>query len=368
MDQVWIDKARVLPNLTSIRLFAALYVLIFHQFNQELGASTPWLLRNFVAAGYEGVSLFFVLSGFILAYVHPEVSSKRRFYAMRFARVYPLYFAALLWMVPHQVYVSPTKSTALLIGAHVLVLQSWYPPIALTLNVPGWTLSVEVLFYASFPFLIGPLRRRVDHWRALIFLIWTIWLIPPVLVNYLLPRLHAGSTTLSLGHALLATPPARLGEFGIGILLGLDFRRRQPVVRGHVVLAALLLTVGLLELNGLIAHEVMRDGLMALPFGILVYAVAGWKSPWMGSRQLQFGGEVSFGIYLLQVPIGSTLAIAASHLLPKGVSIPWYVNIPACVTIPALVYLFFEVPARNRVLCWFGIRSHKAPIPLVPMH
>jgi peptidoglycan/LPS O-acetylase OafA/YrhL len=155
-----------------------------------------------------------------------------------------------------------------------------------------------------------------------------------------------------------------VGEFLIGILLGLDFRLRQPILSGWTVLGALTLSVGVLALNGTISHEVMRNGLLAIPFGWLIYTLAGWRSAWMGSQQLQFGGEISYGIYLLQLPIGFTLAEGFNHLFHKGGLVPWPLVFVACLVIPAPVFLYFEMPMRNRVLQWFGIRSHREPIPI----
>src|ERR1700722_1849439 len=65
-----------LPALTGLRFFAAFYVV--------LGHAVPWLeprfrvpafVNTFLANGYLAVSLFFLLSGFILSYTYAEISS-----------------------------------------------------------------------------------------------------------------------------------------------------------------------------------------------------------------------------------------------------------------------------------------------------
>ncbi len=77
-----------IPALTSLRFFAALWVVLFHirEFGLWRGGITPY--RAVVQLGYLGVSFFFVLSGFILVYVYAgrEVP-KRLFWQARFARV-----------------------------------------------------------------------------------------------------------------------------------------------------------------------------------------------------------------------------------------------------------------------------------------
>ena len=86
-------KLPSIPSLTGIRGVAAVWVLFFH-----LNALFPRLIHNssFITAGYHAVDLFFILSGFILMYVHsqdfihPTWLKTCEFYAARVTRVYPL--------------------------------------------------------------------------------------------------------------------------------------------------------------------------------------------------------------------------------------------------------------------------------------
>ena len=61
-----------LKPLTSMRFLAAFWVVMFHYWPKlDLGSATGWT-PGFVAQGYLGVELFFVLSGFILCHVYLE--------------------------------------------------------------------------------------------------------------------------------------------------------------------------------------------------------------------------------------------------------------------------------------------------------
>jgi peptidoglycan/LPS O-acetylase OafA/YrhL len=82
-------KRAPLHALTSIRFFAAIYVVLFHCGIPHL-ISMPVPMANFFDSGYTGVTLFFALSGFILAYNYPRVSSRHDFWISRFARIYPV--------------------------------------------------------------------------------------------------------------------------------------------------------------------------------------------------------------------------------------------------------------------------------------
>ena len=105
---------RDLPNLTGIRFLAAFWVLGFHTMPRS---GLPRPVAAFWDAGFSGVSLFFVLSGFILAHVYggSAVSDRpfpsQRFLVARFARVYPAYAAALVFSLPafvRELLVTPT--------------------------------------------------------------------------------------------------------------------------------------------------------------------------------------------------------------------------------------------------------------------
>jgi len=80
--------------LTSIRFFAAFYVVLYHT---RWGVTPGSALDQSLSMGTASVSFFFLLSGYILALVYlrdGQPVPKRKFYVARFARIYPLYFAA----------------------------------------------------------------------------------------------------------------------------------------------------------------------------------------------------------------------------------------------------------------------------------
>src|SRR5882672_6555828 len=96
-------KMPPLHSLTALRFFAALYVLVYHR-RAELSGYAD-LPDRIIAHGYVGVPLFFVLSGFVLAYnyVGPDGRLSTRsltFYTARFARIYPMYLLAFVLFAP----------------------------------------------------------------------------------------------------------------------------------------------------------------------------------------------------------------------------------------------------------------------------
>jgi len=154
-DDALTKHRHALPALTGIRFFAAFYVVLFH--------SLPWVSKHydlpkpmqiFFVNGYLAVALFFLLSGFILAYTYDgqiEGSSKRlHFWQARFARIYPVYFLSLILAYFFQRSLPLTSRVAV-----VTMVQAWNPfraGLAGAWNYPAWSLSVEafsILFFRS---------------------------------------------------------------------------------------------------------------------------------------------------------------------------------------------------------------------------
>ena len=155
-----------LDALTGLRGIAALWVLAYH--------------AGLSAAGYLGVDLFFVLSGFIIAYNYADARLAedgrryREFLWRRLARIYPAYLAALLLTLAAVAVLAPwevslRKSahfTAEGFWASVFMVQAWTVPVPRVWNVPGWSVSAEWAAYLAFPLIAAPRSpRRVDAHR-----------------------------------------------------------------------------------------------------------------------------------------------------------------------------------------------------------
>ena len=199
--------------------------------------------------------------------------------------------------------------------ADLLLLQSWIPPLALSLNTPAWTLSTEAFFYALFPFVIGQRWLRSRRPVLLLLALWGMQLVFPALAETLLVT-RGNSHLNTLTYDLLFTPLFRLGEFLAGIVLGLMFvqrthdRQQAEEARASprwLIPASLLACVAFLGLNLRLPHTVVRNGLLLGPFCLLIWALATTPNRLLASRPLQLGGEISFGVYILQEPVSRVL-------------------------------------------------------------
>ena len=350
-----------LPGLTALRFFVATYVLLFHFHAPSLANPVqPNLIRRCIAtwigAGFTGVSAFFLLSGFILAYTHQQVPDVRRFLRARFARVYPLYLFAFLWALEpflRDAFQFHRWPELWAMSADIFLVQDWFPHLALLINAPAWTLSCEAFFYLLFPFCItrfNAFRRRPV---PVILCLWALELLPAILANR--PPIAAHPAWANVARNSLQTPPFRLGEFFVGIVLGLHFLDRRSGYPDGLVQAprsllplSLALCLLMLLLNGHVPHEVMRNGLMIGPYALLIWALACSRSRLLASPALQLGGEISYGVYLLQMPFSHTLALTLRHL-PFGLG---HNGFWICTIFPMawLTYTYIEKPCRALLL------------------
>jgi len=348
-------QRKILPNLTAARIFAAAWVLIYHAGDENRISRQAHWYHSWIDGGYLGVSFFFVLSGFILVYNAPAILNPRKFYILRFARIYPLYVVSLLCCFPNFL----THSTGphlRIIGVDLLLIQIWFSSIYRSaINGPAWSLCAEAFFYLSFPLLLTPLRKSMQHWKLLLVVLAVLAILPASAAHIWL--WHTGLRESAGMIDVLAWPLFRLCEFAIGMILGLLFISRQSVISGRTTALALLLSLATVGLLPYIPYEVMRCGVLALPFGFLVYCLAGWKSNILASPPMQLLGEISYGVYLLQTP----LALLIGKLVHWGPQL----NTILFITILPVSYFFYlvvEKPGRRIILHLFGVRSHPKPI------
>src|SRR5882672_3129244 len=170
-----------IPELDGIRGLAILSVLCFHyisiQGNAPAGSFVDRLQRLVILGG-TGVDLFFVLSGFLIGGILLDVKDSpryfRAFYARRFFRIIPVYFA---WITVYILVVrfagkyllalshsGNTPPLGHLVYNHYLFLQNFY--LDRFHNLAGawfdhtWSLAVEEQFYLVTPLLVYFLPRK----------------------------------------------------------------------------------------------------------------------------------------------------------------------------------------------------------------
>jgi len=189
------------PELDALRFFAFLAVLIHHGPNPH---GFPGVVRS---AGGFGVSLFFVLSAYLITELllrertQTGTISWPHFFTRRALRIWPLYYAALAVAIvflpvatanglplPRRFLVSPSGRVALSV-----FVANWVPITQLGMLAPLWSISIEEQFYLLWPPIVKFGGRTLALVASVLFVIsagtwlwvfsgrgWTLWSDTPV--------------------------------------------------------------------------------------------------------------------------------------------------------------------------------------------
>ncbi len=204
--------------LDGMRGVAILLVILVHTFTYEGSSVFGRSLDTLTRSGWIGVTLFFVLSGFLITGILLDTQHKqhylRDFFARRSLRIFPLYFAFLaiyFFVLPHlpEALVKlpqPRSGDYIYYWSYLTNMKEWLSgtidnvaPLS-----PLWSLAVEEQVYLFWPFLIGLVPHR--------------WL-PKVLVGIVIFSFAWRFLTRALGQSIWISygwAPANLDSFAAG--------------------------------------------------------------------------------------------------------------------------------------------------------
>jgi peptidoglycan/LPS O-acetylase OafA/YrhL len=366
--------------------------VVYHFGFTHLANAPQWLsawLAPIASHGRESVSLFFVLSGFILAYVYldngnnPHIDAKS-FWTARLARTYPVYlFSTLLAAaIPLYQLVQSTSTPTVLdhttrVAALMLpMLQAWIPW-AENWNFPSWALSAEMFFYLVFPF-VGVLFARLKRHHLLIALVilYVLGRAAPSAQAWIGTAFGPGGLGLiPQGEAwrLDANPLLNLPTFLIGICLGRLFLERitKSVEEStpNQVLGWIISLIGAFATLAALAgftFGLPADALYIPAFGLLVYGLAFGRGPLVWALSLPvilLLGEASYAIYILQYPVWQWL-LALNQMFnladpASGLFFAFYAIVLVLFSIGTLYAI--ERPARRIIRRLSSSGSHVKP-------
>ncbi|MET9603275.1 acyltransferase [Streptomyces sp. NPDC006459] len=373
-------KRAKLPSLTGLRFFAALSVFFFHSsltdspippnapINPFADASiADGFSTAFGKAGYLGVSFFFVLSGFVLAWAAKPGERVTAFLRRRLLKIFPnhvVVFAAAMLLFAGSAVTGVADWLP-----NLFLIHTWWPQptVNLSVNPPSWSLGSELLFYMLFPALIVPIRRlrgRTALWG------WSAAMVAgmvamQLIATYFVPDTPKSTITPISGMQFwfgYLLPAGRLFEFVLGILLarivlaGLWPRRVGFGVSAVLtVLGYAAALVAPFQYGFVVATIVPVAALI----GATAQADVDGRATFLRSRPMVWLGEVSFGFYLIQ---GVTIFYLRSLLGEHTYSVPVALLVIAGFFAASLLggwllFRFVEMPAMRR----FGRARPRTP-------
>lgn len=362
-------NAEILP-LTGLRFVAALYVFIFHiQLRWPLAPDSPFL-SNVLGQGAVGMSLFFVLSGYVLAMRYGDGQGSYRDYLVnRFSRIYPVYALVALLTLPwigisleaDSSYLMLRQIAALvtLILANIFLVQAWFPALFSLWNIGGsWSIAVEAFCYALLPFILRKLHHLSHRQIGAVALVAYIFTVLPGLILVL----FGGEWKL-----FYSLPIFRLPEFVVGVCVCFAVQRSQvaPRLAAGLQLAAMLALVVYLGLVGNRFPGWITHNWLVIPvIALTIFCVAqcwGVLSTLLATAPLVWLGKISYSFYSFQLLV---LLLLKSYHARLVALVPELGNnlvllgasFVVLVLMSAAGYHFIEEPARR----WIKHRASRA--------
>jgi peptidoglycan/LPS O-acetylase OafA/YrhL len=394
------------PALTGLRFLAAFAVLLAHGLAATVASNGPpygvvlWLMQ---LSGF-GMTLFFVLSGFVIHYNYAGLVTDGRlrgiaaFLWARFARLYPLFLLMMLvYVLVSQRHVAywtgrPGEINAIFqaLPYFLLSIQSWiYKVIGGGSLIdairggspPTWSISTEWFFYFAYPCIAWLILRARKP--AVILLVAGLWCVlwtafstglydrTPQLDVWAVARFGAIAGVQNEDDSfvrwlLYVSPYLRIGEFVLGAitaqlyvaLLSRDATRRENAVGGAVFWAAAL-SVFLInylayspEVPLTIFRKMSMNFALAPSVALLVFCAARYQSAasrLLTSRPAMALGEASYSIYLVH-SIVLISAVKLTGSVVHGVAynvVKLILLMTIVVAISLLLYAYYEAPSRR---------------------
>ncbi len=287
----------------------ALAVVVYHTslwygLFTPAGTTTTMLAK----AGIYGVQGFFVISGFCFFHLYGEWvfngAALRTFYLKRWLRLAPLFYLVVTLNLLFHVKAGPDPSFRMVAENLSLTFGFFHPNHALA--VGGWSIGVEVVFYAAFPAMVFFTRRHKSFlylFAVLLLGASTFWTLHRVLEVEPWNRFHAYVQVLN--HAFLFLLGGILAH-----LRSMTAFRLRPMPFGGVIAALAILTSSLHR--GFYDHFDIMGGMTRYLFSTLCVLVVGAfafinleESPMI--HPLVVLGDLSYGTYLLHPVINALM-------------------------------------------------------------
>jgi peptidoglycan/LPS O-acetylase OafA/YrhL len=297
-----------LEFIDALRGLAILGVIMVHTLAH--GTSNPsGKIGIMISSGSNGVQLFFLASAFTLFLSFKNRSSKeafpiRNFFVRRFFRIAPMYYLGISYYLLQDGYGprfwlgDATHITPLNIISNFTFLHGFNPYWVNSLVPGGWSIGIEMTFYAVLPFLFSKIKNLN---QAFIFFISSLFL--KLLLYALLIKFPLINSESLWNGYLFFYFPSQLPVFSLGIIfyfLVIENESLTSISGKWILLFSGLL---ILQLSTQTTHILPTHVLFGIGFLLLGYALSTYKFKLLVNPIITHIGKISFSMYLVHFAV-----------------------------------------------------------------
>ena len=308
MTKMQVNSMIKLNYIDALRGLAILCVIMVH--TSQYGIfSVPRTLANLIGEGARGVQLFYLASAFTLfiSFKNRFLKEKfpiRNFFLRRFFRIAPMYYLGIAYYLfqnglgPRYWLGDKNHITVFNILSNYTFLHGFNPYWINSVVPGGWSIGVEVTFYATIPILFFKIKNL--NWAFNFFI---ISLIARQLLQFFFMKYHLISDDLLWGKYLFIYFPSQLPIFCLGILMYFIIIEKESL--RNISGKSIILFCALLFAQFGTGIQLFFPNYIIFGIGFLLLALAlsAFEFRLIINSTVIYIGKISFSMYLVHFAV-----------------------------------------------------------------
>lgn len=306
-------------SLQAMRWIAIFMIFLSHV-SFLLDTKYAAIYEKYISGGNFGVSFFFLLSGFLLAYKYygcitsVDFKYSYNFTVSRIKKFYPLHIITVMFFIPNyfiSYFANPIIEVPLLLS-NIFLIKSYIPwDLAyFSYNAPSWFLSTLLLLYFITPCLLKYIHMYIDKYNQkilkVVLLAVTIYIIGVIILT--LNKVD----NQYIKWYIYISPFFRIIDFSIGILAGIFIVYTKKLIKDNKninifvfsILEILSILIFLIAYkNRFSVDKFFRFGIYWIPFLLIIVIVFAFErgiiSKIISNKGMIFLASISFEFFLI---------------------------------------------------------------------
>lgn len=334
------NQLQYFKPLTGVRAIAA-YMVFLHHFNPF----KQTIIYNYTKEFYVGVTMFFVLSGFLISYRYSDLKdfSFKKYMVNRIARIYPMYFflTCIAFVAFAYRYGAYALSDFGILFMNISFLKGFFNEIKFTLLSQGWSLTVEEIFYLFAPIIFVFIKKS----KIYFIILPIIFIFLGIILVFIFSNFSLFGFFENYNFMFNFTFFGRCFEFFIGIAMAILYKNNINFFNfkyfTYVGLLAIIVSIYFLSTlntettSGIhtTAGKIINNVILPL-VGISLFYIGLLKektfiSNILGCKILILLGKSSYVFYLIHIGVGNVLlkftgSVTISFIVIVGISIIFF--------------------------------------------